>query len=53
MYEKQLGWKNLFLHAGSLEFIHPYTNQKLFLKSSFSEDWVQLFEKFSWKNPLL
>ena len=52
MYTKQFGWKNLFLHAGSLEFIHPFTNKKLILKSSFSEDWVQLFQEFSWKNPL-
>ncbi len=52
MYAKEFGWKNLFLHAGSLEFIHPFTNKKLILKSSFSEDWIQLFQKFSWKNPL-
>ena len=52
MYAKEFGWKNLFLHAGSLEFIHPFTNKKLILKSSFSEDWVQLFQEFSWKNPL-
>ena len=36
MYAEQFGWRNLFLHAGSLEFIHPFTNQKLTLKSSFS-----------------
>ena len=52
MYAEQFGWRNLFLHAGSLEFIHPFTNKKLILKSSFSEDWVQLFQEFSWKNPL-
>ena len=52
MYAKEFGWKNLFLHAGSLEFIHPFTNKKLILKSSFSEDWIQLFQEFSWKNPL-
>jgi len=52
MYGDQFGWKNLFLHAGSLAFTHPFTNQELFLKSSFSDDWIQLFEKFSWKNPL-
>ena len=52
MYAKQFGWKNLFLHAGSLEFIHPFTNKKLILKSSFSEDWIKLFQEFSWKNPL-
>ena len=52
MYAEQFGWRNLFLHAGSLEFIHPFTNKKLILKSSFSEDWIQLFQEFSWKNPL-
>jgi tRNA pseudouridine65 synthase len=52
MYGDQFGWKNLFLHAGSLAFTHPFSNQELFLKSSFSDDWIQLFEKFSWKNPL-
>ena len=52
MYGEKFGWKNLFLHAGSLEFTHPFTEDKLILKSSFSEDWIQLFENFSWKNPL-
>ena len=52
MYEEQFGWKNLFVHAGSLAFTHPFTNQELVLKSSFPDDWIQLFEKFSWKNPL-
>ena len=52
MYAKQFGWKNLFLHAGILEFIHPFTNQKLTLKSSFSKDWIDLFQEFSWNNQL-
>ena len=52
MYEEQFCWKNLFLHAACLDFTHPFTNQKLILQSSFSDDWVQLFKKFSWVNPL-
>ena len=52
MYGEQFGWTNLFLHAGSLAFTHPFSNQKLVLKSSFPDDWIQLFDKFSWKNPL-
>ena len=52
MYREQFGWTNLFLHAGSLAFTHPFSNQELVLKSSFPHDWIQLFEKFSWKNPL-
>jgi tRNA pseudouridine65 synthase len=52
MYGEQFGWTNLFLHAGSLAFTHPFSNQELVLKSSFPDDWIQLFEKFSWENPL-
>ena len=52
MYGEQFGWTNLFLHAGSLAFTHPFPNQELVLKSSFPNDWIQLFEKFYWKNPL-
>mgnify|MGYP001231894836 CR=1 FL=1 len=52
MYERQFGWKNLFLHAGSLEFIHPFTEKKIFEKANFSQDWIQLFQKFSWKDSL-
>jgi len=41
-----------FFYAGSLAFTHPFSNQELILKSSFPDDWIQLFEKFYWKNPL-
>ena len=44
--------KNMFLHAGKLEFIHPFTLKNLSFRASFSDDWTELFEKFSWKNPL-
>ena len=52
MYENQFGFNNLFLHAGQLEFIHPFTNEKLVLKATFPKDWLSLFEKFNWSNPL-
>ena len=53
MYEQEFGWKNLFLHAGSLAFIHPFTDEKLLLKAGFPDDWVSLFDRFEWKNPLV
>jgi tRNA pseudouridine65 synthase len=53
MYEENFGWKNLFLHAGSLVFKHPFTEEALTLKASFSNDWTDLFERFEWKNPLV
>jgi tRNA pseudouridine65 synthase len=53
MFANHLGFKNLFLHAGQLNFKHPYSGAQLLLKANFPKDWTDLFEKFSWKNPLL
>lgn len=52
MFDENFGWKNMFLHAGKLEFTHPFTSDKLTLKSTFPKDWIAMFETFSWKNPL-
>ncbi len=52
MFDENFGWKNMFLHAGKLEFIHPFTSEELELKASLPEDWISLFTKFSWKNPM-
>lgn len=52
MFDENFGWKNLFLHAGKLEFKHPFTDENLNLKSEFPEDWNSLFKEFQWKNPL-
>lgn len=52
MYVENFGFQNLFLHAGQLKFIHPFTKEKLNLTASFPKDWVSLFEQFNWKNPL-
>ena len=52
MFDENFGWKNLFLHAGKLEFKHPFTSEELILKASFPDDWLALFTRFNWKNPL-
>ena len=52
MFEENFGCTNLFLHAGKLDFTHPFTNEQLALKATFPKDWIALFEKFNWKNPL-
>ncbi|WP_088322888.1 pseudouridine synthase [Polaribacter tangerinus] len=52
MFQENFNWKNLFLHAGKLTFIHPFTNKKMVIYADFPEDWLLLFEKFSWKNPI-
>jgi tRNA pseudouridine65 synthase len=53
MFDENFGWKNMFLHAGKLEFKHPFSEEKLTLKAPFPKDWISLFKKFSWKNPTL
>jgi tRNA pseudouridine65 synthase len=53
MFDENFGWKNMFLHAGKLEFTHPFSSESLLLKATFPKDWLTLFDKFSWKNPLL
>jgi tRNA pseudouridine65 synthase len=53
MFVENFGWNHLFLHAGKLEFTHPFTSEKLVLKATFPNDWIALFEEFKWANPLL
>ena len=52
MFDENFGWKNMFLHAGKLEFKHPFTSEELTLKAPFPKDWIALFEEFKWKNHL-
>jgi len=53
MFDENFGWKNLFLHAGKLEFTHPFSSEKMILKGPFPKDWIAMFKEFKWKNPLL
>lgn len=52
MFEMQFNCSKLFLHAGKLKFQHPFSKEALNLNANFPEDWIMLFHKFSWKNPL-
>jgi len=52
MFEEQFQWDTLFLHAGSLVFIHPFLNHKMQLTAAFPENWNALFKQFEWKNPM-
>ncbi|MBS9774104.1 MAG: pseudouridine synthase [Tenacibaculum sp.] len=48
MFISNFNTNNLFLHAYSLNFIHPYTKEELNLVASFNNNWKLLFEKFKW-----
>jgi tRNA pseudouridine65 synthase len=52
MYQKEFGWENMFLHAGSLAFTHPFTEDVMHILAPFPKDWTDLFDKFNWKNPI-
>ncbi|MGX1924407.1 tRNA pseudouridine(65) synthase TruC [Vibrio sp. NH-7] len=41
----------LLLHASSLEFVHPFTNEKLLIKASVGETWQALCQEFDWQMP--
>jgi len=53
MFAEKFAWKNLFLHAQKLEFIHPFYYQRIELKASFPEDWIHLFKLFNWKHSFI
>ena len=48
MYDENFGWNNLFLHAHTLKFTHPFLNKEFTLKAEFPKDWSDLFKKFEW-----
>lgn len=48
MFIDKFGWFNLFLHAYSLEFIHPYTQEKKILTANFNKNWSALLKEFNW-----
>lgn len=48
MFEQQFEVTNLFLHAHSLVFIHPFLNKKLNLVAEFHQPWKRILEEFKW-----
>lgn len=43
----------LLLHAQSLKFIHPYTDEQVVLKAEVDETFNSIFKNFSWDNVKL
>lgn len=48
MFIDKFDCENLFLHAYSLDFTHPYSNEKLSIKADYPKDWYIVFDKFDW-----
>lgn len=49
MFENELQCENMFLHAYSVLFKHPFTGEILKIDAAFSENWLKIIEKFNWK----
>lgn len=48
MFLENFNCENLFLHAYSLEFTHPFSKENIVLNAKFPCDWNIIFEKFNW-----
>jgi len=41
----------LLLHASSLKFVHPFTQQEIIIEAGLDETWQKLCEEFAWSTP--
>jgi tRNA pseudouridine65 synthase len=41
----------LLLHASSLKFVHPFTQQDIIIEAGLDETWQKLCEEFAWSTP--
>lgn len=48
MFENEFDCENLFLHAHSLHFTQPITNESINLYASLPDDWGKVFKIFDW-----
>ena len=48
-YADELNCKRLLLHASSLEFAHPYTQQPIRIQAGLDLQMQALFERFGWQ----
>ncbi len=46
------GMHRLLLHAKSLEFTHPYTQERIILDAAFDETFEMIFSAFGWEEIL-
>jgi len=51
MFEQELGANNLFLHAYSIEFKHPYLKKMIKINANFPMSWIAIANQFEWQLP--
>jgi tRNA pseudouridine65 synthase len=50
MYEEHFDCHNLFLHASTIEFIHPHTKAGIKIKAPINENWKKVMKQFEWSS---
>ncbi len=50
MVRKNYNCHRMMLHAISLEFTHPYSQEYIILEASLDETFISLFESFTWNS---
>lgn len=51
LYREVYDSHRLLLHASSLEFVHPFTNEKVLIKAGIDDTWQKLCAEFGWQVP--
>ena len=52
MIRREFCVNRLLLHSTSLEFLHPYSEQKIVLNAKLDDTFVKLFKEFGWSEFL-
>lgn len=50
MFEERFGLKTMLLHASEMEFVHPFTNEKIQLKAEMSDEFKRILGEIGIKN---
>ncbi len=52
MFQTEFDMHNLFLHASSLSFLHPFLQKEIIVQCPFPTDWYTIANHFQWKLPI-
>ncbi|MBC8754995.1 pseudouridine synthase [Kordia sp. YSTF-M3] len=51
MFQTEFKMSNLFLHATSLSFQHPFLEKAIVINCPFPKDWQEIAKRFKWNLP--
>lgn len=51
-FREYFGFKRLMLIAKKLDFLHPISKKEISIEVEFDEQWLHMFKKLAWDDPL-